>query len=412
MKTLVVPYNSTLYVSSSQANIACDVQASVHYMQYEYLAVDGEESYKEVVGYSEPDGLETNKNNMLSFSTNTALKRVVKEVYLHSLAQTGTTVNYDLLLRTYLDDAYLTLPPGNEDASKRDYPSHYIETKLHSFNLSSGKIWRLSEVSLFSYPSPIVLSKDTLLDELYITVEPAGSYTLLPSDKVHVTISHGETRDGNNYVVNERLEQKIISGTVTTPELVYKVPALSGRSPWASVIRQICVYNNSSRNLNIKIGLGKIISGSPYIISPFFSGTLEIGKAWWSDSNVYQQLPVNDPLNPNNPTPFTAVQPLDFDGTTNTLSIVDGQTGQGAVKQTLVWDPATNSWGIDSYNSNFTTAYPLEYDSNTLQLSIGQKGALNGQALVWNNTAQRWQPGNVVGGSGGSGGRVIDGDTY
>jgi len=408
-KTLVIPYNSILYVSSNQANIACDLQASVHYMQYQYLA-DGEEQYKEIVSYSDPDPLETNKNNILSFSSTLGLKRIVKEVFLYSLAQVGTSVNYDLVIRTYLDDAYLSLPPGNEDTSKRDYPTHYKETKIHSFNLGAGKVWRLSEVSLFSYPSPIVLSKDTQLDEIYITVEPAGSYTLLPSDKVHVTLSHGEMRDGNNYTVNERLEQVIISGTQVVPQSVFKLPTTQNRSPWASVIKQICVYNSSTRNLNIKIGLGKVIGGSPYIISPFFAGTLDIAKAWWSDSNVYQQLPINDPLNAA--IPFIANQPLDFDNTTNTLSLIDGQTGQGAIKQTLVWDPATNSWGIDAYNSNFTTAYPLEYDTNTLQLSIGQNGATNGQALVWNNTAQRWQPGNVVGGSGGSGGRVIDGDTY
>jgi hypothetical protein len=410
MKTLVVPYNSIIYVSSSQANTSCNLQASVHYMQYQYL-LDGEEEYKEIVGYSEPDGNETNKNTLLSFSSTIGLKRIVKEIYLHSIAPSGTT-SYDLIIRTYLDDAYLSLPSGSDTPQKRDYPTHYKETKLHNFNLAAGKIWRLSEVSLFSYPSPIVLSKDTQLDEIFITVEPAGSYTLLPTDAVHVTISHGEMRDGNNYTVNERLEQIVFTGTVSTPASVYKVPSAQGRSPWASVIRQICIFNSSTRNLNITIGLGKLFSGVPNIVSPFFSGTLEISKSWWSDSNVYQQLPVTDPLNPNNPTPFSATQPLDFDPTTNTLSIIDGQTGQGAIKQTLVWDPDTNSWGIDSYNSNFTTAFPLVYDSNTLQLSIGQNGATNGQALVWNNTAQRWQPGNVVGGSGGSGGQVIDGDTY
>lgn len=408
-KTLIVPYNSTLYVSSSEANIACNVQSTAHYMQYKYLT-DGEEQYQELVGYSEPANLDSNRNNILNFSTQIGLKRIVKEVFLYSIAPTGQSTNYDLVIRTYLDDAYLSLPDGVEDATKRDFPAHYKETKLHSFNLTSGKIWRLSEVSLFSYPNSIVLSKDTLLDELFITVEPAGSYTVNPSTKVHITISHGEMRDGSNYTVNERLEQVIVSGPQSTPLSVFKIPNTQERSPFATVIKQICVYNSSSQNLQIKLGIGKVISGTPYIISPFFSDVLNISKSWWSDSNIYQQLPVTDPL--NGPTPFIAVQPLDYDPTTNTLSVIDGQTGQGAIKQTLVWDPDTNSWGIDSYNSNFTTAYPLQYDSSTLQLSIGQNGALNGQALVWNNTAQRWQPGNVIGGSGGSGGRVIDGDTY
>lgn len=393
MKTLILNSKSRLYVQSQ--GVACNVTASTHLMEFVknsnlYPGPGGEENYERVF-YSHPQ--QNSVNTLVDYNSEDSARRVVREIYLYNNAIDAQV--YNLRVRTYIN---ITLPAGTSDG-QRDHVSNYIDTCLIEIDIPSQKVWRLSEAFLLSYPSVIVLDNDNM-DEISIVTAPTGAQTLNSLDRIHVTMSHGDT--GNTtWGIDENLSQKIISGAGNTS--VYKLSAST--SPIATVIKQICLYNESSKTIHVKLGFGP--PNSSNLNGYIFDGNIEPNKSWWSDGSTYQNIEsyLGSSSGAFNLNP---VSPLSYTPSGNVIKI--SQAG-ATDRQVLGWDATALEWRPQDNLEVLTPVYPLEYNMNTLELLIGRKGASDGQALVWSTSNNRWQPG-ASSGNGSISGLEIDGGSY
>lgn len=407
MKTLVLPQKSKLYVRSQ--GVACNLSATVHYMQYS-MDAENNETYREMVSYSNP--AQSSENVVLPVSAVSGEKRVVRECYFYNT--NNTTQSFSLRIRSYVNPG---LPPGT-DAGQLDAPDNHTDTNLLDLVIPSHKVWRFTEAFLLSYPSVIVLNRDSAFDEISVVLAPTGTDVLTDSDRLHLTISHGEVQDGSETVINERLEQKIVAADALNQVFsVFKLPSIAGRSPSSSVIRQIAMYNESGKRMHIKLGFGPPTSTS--LNSYVYDGELGGTESWWSDANTYQDIrnyiPAPDPNNPGTYS-LNTVSPLQFMQATQTMRINRSGAAQG---QALTWDDSSNEWRPGDVQPLLTPVAPLEYDLNSLEILIGQDGAAGNQVLCWRESVTgagdfRWRPTDAagVGGSNQSGGRVIDGGFF
>lgn len=393
MKTLILGPKSRLYVRSQ--GVACNVSATTHLMEFItdsnlYPDGGGEENYERIF-YSVPS--QNSINTLVEYQSYPTARRAIKEVYLYNEATSAQT--YSLHIRSYTD---ITLLPGT-DAGKIDDPANYVDTCLIDVNIPAQKVWRLSEAFLLSYPSVIVLDSGNI-DEISIVTAPTGVQTLTSDDRVHITVSHGVT-GLTPWGISETLSQKVVSGAGTTS--IYKLPISGGFV--ATVIKQICVYNSSSKTIHVKLGFGPPTSTN--LQGYVFDGDLAPNESWWSDASTYQNI--EDYMGGSgNATTINPVLPLSFTPSGSVLKIA--QSG-ATDRQVLGWDATSNEWKPQDNMEVLTPVYPLEYNMTTLKLLIGQNGASNGQSLVWSSANNRWQPGASSGG-GTVSGLDIDGGSY
>lgn len=398
MKTLIIPSKSNLYIRSQ--GVACNVSVTCHFMEYT-TSVTTEETYKEKIHYSTPK--QNNINSILDISQ-TSLKRIVREVYAYN--QANTPQLFSLRVRTYTD---ITLPAGI-GTGYLDDTANYIDTTILDFGIPSEKVWRLSEAFLLSYPSVIVLEEATI-DELSIVVAPTGSQVLDPAvDEVHITMSHGEVQDSSEFLINERLDQKVIKGAGNFS--IYKLPDYP-RNPNATVIKQVTVYNNSSKTVHVRVGFGPPTSSD--LQSYIFDGNLAPNKSWFSDANTFQSEPVGSGSGT-----ISATLPLDYNSNSGILRI--SQVG-ASNRQVLGWDSMSMQWLPQDSNELLTAVAPLKYNFDTLKIFIDGSTAVSGDVLTWKESTLNandfaWRP--SVGGSGGGGcgggipnrNLIIDGDFF
>lgn len=400
MKTLILGPKTRLYVKSQ--GVACNVTATTHLMEFvpdsnNYPDGGGEENYERIF-YSVPQ--QNSVNTLVEYATEG--KRVVREIYLYNNAITAQT--YSLRIRTYTN---ITLLAGT-DAGKLDDPLNYIDTCMIDMDIPASKVWRFSEAFLLSYPSVIVLDSENI-EEISIVVAPTGVQTLTADDHVHVTMSHGVTGQ-TTWGIDEQIAQKVTNGTSVSS--VYKLPIAGGFI--ATVIKQICVYNSSSKTVRIKLGFGPPTSTD--LQGYMFDGELAPNQSWWSDSGTYQNIDnylasymATSVANGGSGLGLNPILPLTYTPAGSVLKIAQA----GATdRQVLGWDAIALEWRPQDNMEVLTPTYPLEYNMSTLKLLIGRNGAVDGQSLVWSATNSRWQPGTTGAPSTGSAGLVIDGDSY
>lgn len=404
MKTLIIPNKSKLYIRSQ--GVACNISATCHFMEYTTSSITTEETYREKIHYSVPQ--QNNVSTILDISQ-TSLKRIVRELYAYNNGNTAQL--FSLRIRTYTD---ITLPAGI-GTGYLDDTENFTDTTLLDFGIPPEKVWRLSEAFLLSYPSVIVL-EEASIDEISIVVAPTGSQVLDPDvDEVHITMSHGEVQDSSEFLINERLDQKVVKGAGNFS--IYKLPD-TPRNPSATVIKQIAVYNNSTKTVHIRVGFGPATSSD--LQSYVFDGDLAPNKSWFSDANTFQSEPVG-----SGSTNLSATLPLDYNSNSGILRI--SQVG-AANRQVLGWDDTSMQWLPQDSNELLTPIAPLQYNFDTLEMFIDGSTAVAGDVLTWKESTLNandfaWRP--SVGGSGGSGGSgggcgggipnrnlIIDGDFF
>jgi hypothetical protein len=236
------------------------------------------------------------------------------------------------------------------------------------------------------------------MDEISIVTAPTGTQTLNSSDKVHVTMSHGVTGE-TTWGITEKLTQKVISGTANTS--IYKIPYSA--SPTATVIKQICVYNSSSKTIHVRVGFGPATSSN--LQGYIFEGDLAPNKSWWSDANSYQKIEdyIGSSGGSGGSLTLNTIQPLSYTPTGSVLRIAQG----GATdRQVLGWDDTAQEWRPQDNLEVLTPVAPLKYNLETLQLLIDGSAAVDGDVLTWKESTPNandfaWRP--FVGGSGGGG---------
>lgn len=402
-KTLVIPQKSKLYVKSQ--GVACNIAATVHYMKYS-MDADNNETYKELVSYSEPSV--NNVNTILHTSNVDGERRIVREFYFYNTS--GSTQSFSLRVRSYTN---ITLAAGT-GAGQLDDPANYIDTNLLDFVIPSHKVWRFTEAFLLHYPSVIVLSEESNFDEISIVLAATGTDVLTENDRIHCTISHGEVQDGSEVVINERLEQKIVAKTASDQVFsLFKLPDDANRNPNASVIRQITLYNESGKTIHVKLGFGPPTSTT--LNGYIFDGNIASTESWWSDANTFQHIQDYIPApTPGSPGTYAlnTVSPLQFIQSTQTMRINRAGANQG---QALLWDGNSNEWKPGDVQPLLTPVAPLEYDLSNLEIKIGQDSATENQVLAWRESTTgagdfRWRAtsaSGIGGGGGGSGGNGV-----
>ena len=389
MKTLILGNKSKLYIQSQ--GVSCNITATTHLMEFIkdsslYPGSEGEENYEKVI-YSLPESTGTN----ILVNTSLNQNRAIKEIYVYNMA--GSAQVYSIRIRTYID---LTLLAGTT-VGKKDHPDNYTDTCLIDITIGSLKVWRLSEAFLLSYPSVLVLDNQNM-DEISIVTSPVSPQTLNDLDQVHVTMSHGVTGQ-TTWGISEKLTQKVILGAKNTS--IYKLPYSA--SPTATVIKQICVYNASSKTIKVRVGFGAPTSST--LQGYIFDGNLAPNKSWWSDANTYQKI--EDYLGSSGGSggslTLNTVQPLEYIPTGSIVKIAQG----GATdKQVLGWDALTGEWRPQDNLEMLTPIAPLKYNLETLKLFIDGSAAVDGDVLTWKESTPNandfaWRP--FVGGSGGGG---------
>ena len=402
-KTLVIPQKSKLYVKSQ--GVACNIAATVHYMRYS-MDSENNETYKELVSYSQPTV--NNVNTILATSSTSGEKRIVKEFYFYNTS--GSTQSFSLRIRSYTD---ITLAAGTS-SGQLDDPANYTDTNLIDFVIPSHKVWRFSEAFLLSYPSVIVLSKESNFDEISVVLAATGSDVLTSDDRLHITVSHGEVQDSSETIINERLEQKIVAVDGNTQVFsVFKLPSTASRSPNSSVIRQITMYNESGKTMHIKLGFGPPTSTT--LNGYLYDGDIASTESWWSDANTFQHIEDYIPSSGGSGAySLNAVSPLQYISATQTVRINRSGAADG---QALIWDNSSNEWKPGDVQPLLTPIAPIEYDLTNLEIRLGQDGATANQVLAWRESTEgandfRWRPTNASGIGGGSGGGGSGGGSY